>query len=234
MQMDKAETLRLLIVEDEPELREAMSAYLCSEGFQCEAVDSLRSARASLALHTPDILILDLGLPDGESLMLLDDPKLSHVGMIITTARSRGEDRLLGVKKGADAYMVKPIQLEELALVIRNLQRRLRPQPAVASKPCWRLQKIHWKLISPGGVSLVLTRSEVLVLTELAMAVGVGASRDALVRRLGQHPETYDWRRMEILIRRLRNKCKATLGLELPVRTVHGYGYAFIEAIQLE
>jgi DNA-binding response OmpR family regulator len=232
--MDKKESLHLLVVEDEPELREAMITYFCSEGFHCKGVGSLRDAHQSLDQKKPDILVLDLGLPDGDSLTLIDDPKLSHLGVIVTTARSRAEDRLIGLKKGVDAYLVKPIQLEELALVIRNLHRRLRVQTNLESKACWRLQSIQWTLISPSGASLVLTRSEVLVLTELALAVGTGASRGALISRLGHNPETYDWRRMEILMRRLRNKCKSILGLELPVRTVHGYGYAFIEAVQLE
>lgn len=232
--MDSPATPHLLIVEDEPELREAMVSFLRDEGFQSDGVGTLRAAREWLEQATPDILVLDLGLPDGESLTLIDNPRLAQVGVIITTARGRAQDRLVGVKKGADAYLVKPIQLEELALVIRNLHRRLEPKKLSAPTPNWRLQKVSWTLTAPTGASVVLTRSEVLVLTELAMAVGIGASRNALITRLGHQPETYDWRRMEIMIRRLRNKCKEALGLELPVRTVHGYGYAFIEAIEVE
>ena len=234
MKKNKRSEPRVLVVEDEHDLREAMVSYLRSEEMSCEGVGSLRAAREMLASVTPEILVLDIGLPDGESLTLIDDPKLVNVGMVITTARSRAEDRLIGAKKGADAYLVKPIQLEELALVVRNLHRRLTSRPTPDSQKNWKLQKIHWRLISPNGECLALTRSEVLVLNELSGAVGIGVSREALIACLGHHPDSYDWRRMEILMRRLRNKCKSSLGLDLPVRTVHGFGYAFTEAIDVQ
>lgn len=224
----------VLVVEDEPELREALVSFLRFEGFRCDGVGSLQSARDWLDRTIPDILVLDLGLPDGESITLIDSPRLANVGTVITTARGRAEDRLIGAKKGADVYLVKPIQLEELALVLRNLHRRLKPLPLTAKTASWSLQKITWTLVAPSGLSIVLTRSEVLVLGELAKSVGSGVSRDLLVTAIGQSPETYDWRRMEILIRRLRNKCKSALDVDLPVRTVHGYGYAFTEPIIVE
>jgi DNA-binding response OmpR family regulator len=232
--MSKVEDIQLLVVEDEPELREAMVEYLHFDGFHCQGIGSLREAHQWLDKQTPDILVLDLGLSDGDGLTLLDDPRLSQVGVIITTARSRPEDRLSGVRKGADAYLVKPIQLEELSMVIRNLHQRLRVREISEPRFGWKLRRIQWTLISPNGISLVLTRSEMLVLTEIAKAVGTGASRKALISCLGQNPETYDWRRMEILVRRLRKKCQSAFEIELPLRTVHGYGYAFVESIDLE
>lgn len=232
--MSKDSDIQLLVVEDEPELREAMIDYLHFEGFHCNGVGSLREAQQRLAKRAPDILVLDLGLPDGESLTLLGDPKLAQVGVIITTARSRAEDRLTGFRKGADAYLVKPIQLEELSMIIRNLHQRLKVRVNSEPRFGWKLRKIQWTLTSPNGISLVLTRSEMLVLTEVAKAVGTGASRKALITCLDQNPETYDWRRMEILVRRLRKKCQSAFDIELPLRTVHGYGYAFVETIDVE
>ena len=234
MPTNKSNSIRVLVVEDEPDLREAMVSYLLAEEFDCAAAGDLAQARAALETSTPEILVLDLGLPDGESLTLIENPALINVGVIITTARSRAEDRLIGAKMGADVYLVKPIQLEELAVVIRNLHRRLIPKPAASAQARWRLKKIHWTLSCPSGASVTLTRSEVLILSELSTAVGVGVARESLIAALGHHPDSYDWRRMEILVRRLRNKCKASLGLDLPVKTVHGFGYAFIEALEVE
>lgn len=233
MKTNTGKAPHILIVEDEPELREAMMSYLIMEGFTVDGAGTLSAARAQLAQALPDILILDLGLPDGDSLNLLDQPRLAEKGLIITTARSRVEDRLMGVKRGADAYLVKPIELEELALVIHNLYRRLQGKPQ-SSEQSWVLNTLNWTLKAPNGKFVQLTRSEVLVLSELASTVGHALDRETLIGCLGQKPENYDWRRMEILIRRLRNKCESLLDCSLPLRTVHGFGYALTEAVQVQ
>lgn len=232
MKPDSGKAPRILVVEDEPELREAMAAYLTIEGFTVDEAGSLATARAHLARVMPDILVLDLGLPDGDSLSLLEHQMLAGKGLVITTARSRIEDRLTGIKRGADAYLVKPIELEELALILHNLARRLLSMPQ-ADTHSWVLNKLNWTLTAPNGKSLPLTRSEVLVLSELANAVGHGIDRETLIHCLGHKPENYDWRRMEVLMRRLRNKCENLLDCGLPLRTVHGFGYALTEAVEI-
>lgn len=224
---------RVLVIEDEPELREAMVSYLSIEGFQAGGVGTLGEARAELAHTLPDILVLDLGLPDGEGLTLLGHPTLATKGLIITSARSRIEDRLIATKLGADVYLVKPIELEELSLVIRNLYRRLQGE-SPRQEPSWVLNKLNWTLTAPNEKSIQLTQSEVLVLKELAKSVGHGVGRELLIHCLGHNPQYYDWRRMEALMRRLRNKCEDLLGCSLPLRSVHGVGYALTEAIRIQ
>lgn len=229
----RSETPRILVIEDEPELREAMVSYLGIEGFVVEGAGTLDGARTQIARTLPDVLVLDLGLPDGEGLSLLGHPVLATRGLIITTARSRIEDRLIGMKLGADVYLVKPIELEELSLIIRNLYRRIQGQ-SQSPKHSWVLNKLNWTLRAPNEKWVQLTRSEVLVLAKLANAVGHGVDRKTLISSLGHNPEYYDWRRMEILMRRLRNKCEGLLDCSLPLRTVHGFGYALTEAVQVQ
>jgi DNA-binding response OmpR family regulator len=166
---------------------------------------------------------LDLGLDDGDGLSLLDDFNLQNKGLIITSARSEASDRLIGLKAGADLYLVKPVLLEELAVNIHNLSRRLNIS---ATKP-WVLDTSTWLLESPDNKSVKLTMLEMGFLTCLADTPSTVVSKDSLIIALGQLPSDYDPRRMEILVRRLRTKIKNSLDCEAPIETVHGQGFVF-------
>ncbi len=230
-----AET-RVLVVEDEPSLQEAVVEYLRLEGHAAAGVGSLAAAREWLARQACDIVVLDLGLPDGDGLELLRAELAGRgLGVIITTARGDQPQRVAGVRAGADNYLVKPIDLEELASLIANLARRLRPAaeradtpaaPAGAPQP-WTLSRLRWTLASPDGRTVKLTHSEAMVLSMVAQRPGQPVARADLVTALGHQPDYYDPRRMEVLVRRLRSKCASAFGVELPLDTVHGLGYAF-------
>lgn len=221
---------RVLVVEDEPELQDAVVTYLNMAGHIAVGVGSLQSAGHWVESHPFDVMVLDLGLPDGDGLdWLLERPVLRDKGIIITTARGTGLDRVSGVRAGADAYLVKPIELEELATTIFNLAGRIRREAPTN----WTLHCTSWLLQSPQGACVKLTHSEMVVLMLLAKTPGTAVARDALVAGLGQDPNTYDPRRMEILIRRLRGKFQTALGHPLPLETVNRQGYAFTAPIQL-
>jgi DNA-binding response OmpR family regulator len=222
--------IRVLIVEDEADLLEAMVTYLTMDGMQVEGVGSLQAADAWLFANPHDILLLDLGLPDGDGLAWLGPrPWLRDKGVIITTARGDGNQRISGVRSGADQYLVKPVELEELSYAVQNLHRRMHR----ARSTQWSLNLTNWLLLSPEGRPIKLTHGESILLKCLAESPGLPVSRDALVVQLGYSPLHYDPRRMEIMVRRLRNKTQEILGYHLPFETVHGKGYAFTAAIAL-
>lgn len=221
----------VLVIEDEQDLREATVCFLQLENMMAVGVGGLEAAEAALNSHDFDVLVLDLGLPDGDGLAwLAAHPDLGDTGVIITTARGEATSRITGVRAGADVYLVKPVQLEELVALIHNVMRRLRP----ATNRNWVLDVTTWCLNSPDGISVKLTHSERLLLLELAQVPGQSVSRDDLVCALGHRPEYYDPRRMEILIRRLRNKARDQLGYDLPLETAHRQGYAFTSGIEIK
>ena len=102
-------------------------------------------------------------------------------------------------------------------------------------RPCtdWHLNAISWSLTAPDGSTVKLTRSETLLLNALASRPGQTVPKDALIGAIGHQPDTYDPRRMEIMIRRLRNKVKTQSSIQLPLETDHGMGYAFAAQITL-
>ena len=227
---DMNPTPRVLVIEDEADLRDALVSYLHLEGFKVQGAGSLMAAQTAMAAHDYDVLLLDLGLPDGDGLMWLQTRQdLRDKGIIITTARGDDISRISGVRAGADAYLVKPALPEEIALLIENLMRRLRGGTAQS----WWLDKTRWQLTDPTGQPVKLTHSEHQILLRLAQPCGQAVSRQDLATCLGHNPEHYDYRRLEVLVRRLRNKVRDELGTALPLDTAHRHGYAFTAALEV-
>lgn len=219
--------VRLLVVEDEPDLCEAMVSFLALHGLDATGVGTLGAANDWLQSHPVDIVVLDVGLPDMNGIDWLRQraPKAA-MGIVIVTANGQLPDRLRGLDAGADAYLVKPVEFEELLAVTRNLARRLGVgQPAPPSR--WQLDSVGWVLHSPQGQAVRLTRSEAVVVELLAAQPGRAVARAELAQALGHLPQLYDPRRLEILMRRLRRKVEEQTGQPLPLETVHGLGYAF-------
>lgn len=220
--------LRVLIVEDETDLIDPMVSFLQLEGFSSHGVSTLRAADQWLSSHEHDVLVLDLGLPDGNGLDWLSArPDLVRKGVIITTARGENTSRIAGARAGALAYLVKPVQLEELSRLIVNLTSRQQKPESKA----WILSHLHWTLKSPLGVSMKLTSMELKVMKALTACPGQVVARQTLIAALGHNADFYDPKRLEILIRRLRTKADACLGVPLPLETAHGEGYSFIASI---
>lgn len=220
---------RILVVEDEPDLQEALVGYLNMEGISAHGVSNLREAESWMDSNDFDILLLDLGLPDGDGVPWLKKQQhLRDKGVIITTARSDGLSRVSGIRAGADVYLVKPLLPEEIVSLVYNLMRRLRGHLPLT----WLLDSTGWRLMAPDGRPLKLTHSEHALLQRLAQSCGQAVSKEDLASCLGHNPEHYDFRRLEILVRRLRNKTKETLDIPLPLETAHRQGYAFTANIQ--
>lgn len=197
---------------------------------QAHGVACLADAEFWLAQHPVDVLLLDLALPDGNGLSWLAKREdLRDKGVIITSARSDALSRVSGVRAGADVYLVKPVLPEEVVSLIDNLMRRLRGQV----KECWVLERKGWRLQAPDGRAIKLTHSEHALVARLAQGAGTVVEKDDLVIGLGHALETYDFRRLEVIVRRLRNKSLEVLGQPLPLETAHRKGYSFTARIKV-
>ncbi|MDM8160080.1 response regulator transcription factor [Labilibaculum sp. K2S] len=118
--------MKILIIEDELELLEVIGNYLSKENYICELADNFRKAEAKLFSYQYDVILLDVGLPDGNGLDLLSTIKKYQLagGVIIISARNSTVDKITGLDLGADDYMTKPFELSELNSRIRAVIRR--------------------------------------------------------------------------------------------------------------
>jgi DNA-binding response OmpR family regulator len=118
--------VKILIIEDEVELLIAISNYLTKENYICELAENFRNAEEKLSVYEYDLILLDITLPDGNGLKLLNTIKKyqKNAGVIIVSARNSLDDRINGLDLGADDYLTKPFQLSELNSRIRAILRR--------------------------------------------------------------------------------------------------------------
>ncbi len=144
----------LLLVEDEIELGQAITMALMKMGLDCTWVKTIREARASLAEKIFDLVILDRNLPDGEGTQLLEHPKRQQFCVLILSSKSSVDQRVEGLKRGADDYLPKPFSFKELEARIHALLRR---RPVLASngnggRPLWTLSEENLNLSCENGI----------------------------------------------------------------------------------
>lgn len=215
---------RILVVEDEPLTRQTMVRFLESEGFLVRPAADVPACRAALNACPADVVILDLGLPGQDGLVLArelrEDPS---VEVIIVTMRGEPEARIAGLENGADDYLVKPVHLGELAARIRAVERRRRHgRRASYVFAGFTLDAARHVLTDTRQNPISLTRGEYAVLLRLAEAQGKIVSRQVLsevAARRGQ--ESGDIRSVDALVSRLRRK----LGDPSTIVTAPGFGY---------
>ncbi len=230
----KPATARVVLVEDDEELRNLLMADLVARGLQVVGLPSAERLYRHLAVQSCDVVVLDIGLPgeDGYS-VTAHLRQLSMVGIILLTARGGAAEMRRGLKHGADLFLTKPVDHDVLASSISNLHARLlrhavsdagteaKPKPSRA----WSLTADSWTLRGPQGIELPLLQAERAFLQPLFANPGQKVSRDDLIAALTDQPLEYDPHRLEVLLHRLRNRVKARFDQALPVRAIRGTGY---------
>lgn len=229
--------LRILIVEDEPVARARLSSYMQAEGFLTAVAPDGRTMRAELISFAPEVVLLDINLPDESGFALLKDMRdTSNMGIIVVSARQDETDRVVGLELGADDYIVKPFNPRELAVKVRNLAHRVArcEEKGPASETSLRLfDGWHFDLCSrqffdPHGKEVTLTRGEFDLLAALARHANQALSRTVLLRALrpdtGMEDLSGGDRTVDVLVGRLRRK----IGDPSRIATVHGIGYRLV------
>ncbi len=223
----------LILLEDEPILREELADFLASCGYRVDAVASLAEFRARFVASRHRLAIVDLGLPDGDGLQLIRDLRRQEqpLGIVVLTARDTLRDKIAGLGDGADYYLGKNSDLDELAATLAALRRRILP----ASTPApWRLETGPRRLHIPGGGPLALSEQDLIVLHTLMRHAGELVSRQQIIQALDEDLLNYDQRRLDTQMSRLRRKVEEAGGVELPVNTARNAGYRFHARAQID
>lgn len=224
---------RLLLLEDERILREEIANQLRDCG---HAVDSAATVAEFDRLYQPGlhiIALIDLGLPDGDGIDLIGRLRArgERLGIVVVSARGGSASKVHGLTTGADHYLSKPVDLDELAAVVGALARRLETGGVTQR---WTLQARSRQLTPPGGNPISLTAQAYLVLNVIAAGHGQTVDRRQIVDALGEDFLQYDQRRLDTQMHQLRKQVSEAAGLELPVRSARGRGYQFIADIDLK
>jgi len=226
-----SEKTRIILVEDDGDLRESLIEYLILAGYQVEGVGSGLEFYRNLALQSFDIAVVDLRLPDQDGVVLVEYArKNSEMGLIILTARDAVEDRVNGYEAGADIYLVKPVDGRELAAAISSLATRRRESstgPGTTPPLCWQLDLGAWTLTAPTGACTALTGKELQFMEQLAECPGRPVERDTILLNLYASQDEAASRALESLVRRLRAKIAGTVDAASPIKTFHAVGYSF-------
>ena len=216
--------MRILLVEDEPDLAQATAAHLVAGGHVVDHAASLEEGQAAVQVQRYDLILLDLQLPDGDGLTLLRglraQPENGAIPVLILTARDRIMERIAGLEAGADDYMVKPFDLDEMLARINAIRRRLDRD----GKPELRLGDIRIlpteMTVYRGDRPVTLTRKEWALLERISRRPGVVVSKPDLEDALYGFGDEVESNAIEVHVSRLRAK----LGRSV-IETVRGFGY---------
>ncbi|WP_370677223.1 response regulator transcription factor [Pleomorphomonas sp. PLEO] len=222
--------MRVLLVEDEPEMASALRAALTRHDMIVDHAPNLFEAEAIAALGGYDALVLDRQLPDGDGLTLI--PKLRARGnlvpVLVLTVRGDVADRVAGLDRGADDYLAKPFALEEFLARLRALMRR----PANVQSDKVRAGRLSFDFVnreaSVGDVVLDLTRREILVLEALLRRMGRMVPRALLMEAVFSLDDEVQPNALDTQVSRLRRKLTEADG-GVTINGVRGVGYLLRE-----
>jgi two-component system phosphate regulon response regulator OmpR len=240
---------RILLVDDDPDVREMLSEYLSNHGFDVAAADSGHTMRAALAESIPDVVLLDLRLPGEDGLSLLRYLRENHVlGVVMVTGAGEVVDRIVGLEMGADDYIAKPFEPRELLARVKSVLRRVQaasnqtaaPEPALSPPAlgvgadartrvgeCELDLRAH-RMFDALGEEVMLTSMEFDLLKAFVEHPNQVLSRDQLLTLTRNREwEPFD-RSIDIRIARLRRKVEPDPERPRVIRTVRGAGYMYV------
>lgn len=221
--------MRILLVEDDPRMRELVRRGLTEHAHAVDTADSVGRAREGLAEQTFDVAVLDVTLPDGSALDLVRDVRREGdlTPILLLTARDAPDDVAAGLDAGADDYLVKPFAFTVLLARLRALGRR-RPSTAVSVHRCADLaldDAAH--LVTRAGVPVALTRTEYLIFERLMHNAGRVVTRAALLDLMSTGRRAVENNTLDAFMKALRHKLEP--GRARVIHTIRGVGYCLRE-----
>jgi DNA-binding response OmpR family regulator len=221
--------MKILIVEDEKDLAESMTKYLQNEDYFCEIATDVDEAREQISMFDYDCILLDIMLPKGSGLDLLEEIKAANKldGVIIISAKDSVEDRIFSLKLGADDYLSKPFHLAELSARIQSVIRRRNFQGNNIIKHKEIKIDLSSKNVSVNDVEIDITKTEFALFLFLLNNKGKVVSKNAIAEHLsGQSALYFD--NFDIIYTHIKN-LKRKLGVAGDyIKTVYGTGYKIV------
>lgn len=221
---------KILLIEDDSDLFALLKYNLEKEGFQMVGAQTGKGAVDLCRKERPDLVILDIMLPDSDGLDICkgirSHPELAHIPIIFLTARASETDRIVGLELGANDYIVKPFFVRELVARIK-IQFRTQQQPVRTLQIAGLYLDRSSCRVKLDGQSLALTATEFRLLEFLMSRPGFVFSREQLLNAVWGHDRAVTDRTVDVYILRLRQKIEKDPANPFFIRSVRGFGYSF-------
>ncbi|MEO1200175.1 MAG: response regulator transcription factor [Pseudomonadota bacterium] len=226
----------IAVVEDDENVSRVIERALTEHGYTAEAFHSANAFLDSLATRRPDLVVLDLGLPDIDGISLLSRLReiAANVPIVILSGRADDTDRIVGLELGADDYLGKPFNPRELIARVRSVLRRISTTPEIISShgpACFagfRYDPATFTITAPDGADTMLGTTEARLLEAFLHAPNRVLTRDQLLQQAARD-DALD-RAIDVSVSRLRKKLTTSGGN--PIRTVYGAGYMFTARVE--
>ncbi len=220
----------VLVVEDEVPIRRFLKAALEAQGFKLLEAATGAQAIAMAASHNPDIILLDLGLPDLDGLEVIKRIReWSHIPIIVISARGKDTEKVEGLDAGADDYLAKPFSIEELSARMRVAIRRLTQSRVGKEEPVFQAGELRvdlaQRMVWVGGKEIHLTPIEFKLLAVLVRYSGKVLTHRQLLKEVWGHASDEQAHYLRNFIRTLRHKLEADPARPVYLRTEPGVGY---------
>ena len=233
----------ILIVDDDPRLCRSLARYFEREGFEVRCANSGQEMRQRLSEARPDLVLLDLRLPDEDGLSLARELRSSSdIAIVILSGKAEMTDKVVGLELGADDYVTKPFSERELLARVRSVLRRTaegghggtKPDGGVARFAGWRLDLESYELTGPAGEQVPLTAHEFQLLSALVRHPGRVLTREAILELVCGREWSPSDRSADVLVAKLRKKIEPDPEGPRLIETVRSVGYKLTTRVQFE
>jgi DNA-binding response OmpR family regulator len=233
----------ILIVDDDPRLCRTLARYFEHEGYTAHTATSGAEMRQRLAIERPNLVILDLILPDEDGFSLARELRANYdLPIIILTGKADTVDKVVGLEIGADDYVTKPFDERELLARIRSVLRRaakvgkggLESPVSIARFAGWRLDLYSYELTSPSGEPVALTPHEFQLLAAFVKHGNRVLTREVILEQVADRNWSPDDRSVDVLVGKLRKKLEKNPQDPKLIETIRGMGYKLKAKVSFE
>lgn len=223
----------ILIVEDEKQLGQTLSLYLEEKGFECILATSAQQALEFFEKNPPSIILMDIGLPDGDGLSLAFElrEKNKQFVLLFLTAQNDPETRVMGLEMGAQDFITKPFALKELMLRLQRIldwQKQMSLRPDVLEVGKLKIRFKHYEVQDAQGKTIPLSQKECAILELLYEEKGKVVDRKTMIERIWGEDVFPSHRTVDNYIVSLRKWCDTDSQKSIEIQSVRGVGYKLI------